>query len=116
MATAAISGKDGSVNIGGAITEVKKWDCKLTGEALNATSMDGSGWDEFILGLKGGTGTFETIKGDVAIGAHAAATFAVTAGPSISGAIIITSKGYAVDVAGVVTYSYDFTFNGVISS
>lgn len=116
MATAAISGKNGSVNIGGAVSEARNWEIELTSEALDATTYDSSGWMEFIAGLSGGTGSFESINARIAVGSHAAATFAVTSGPSIAGAIIITSYTPGAPVDGVVIYTYNFTFTGTITS
>lgn len=116
MATAALSGKDGSVDIGGAVSEARNWEIELTSEAQDATTYDSSGWREFIAGLKGGSGTFESLNARLAVGAHATGTFAISGGPSIEGALHIDSYKPGVPVDGVVMYTYAFTFSGKITS
>lgn len=115
MATQALSGKDGTVVIGSAVSEALDWEIDLTCEALLATSYDSSGWDEFVSGIKGGSGTFKSLNARIAVGA-ANATFAIASGPSIAGAIIITNYKPGVPVAGLVGYEYTFNFNGQIVS
>ena len=116
MVTGAIAGYNGSVNIGGAIAEVFNLDWDELTEALEATSFDSAGNSkEFIPGLIGGNGSFESFVADIATGAHAASTFSIAGGRSASGAIVITRKGTGVPVAGLQTVAYDFTFNGEIS-
>lgn len=112
----ALSGKLGSVDIGGAVSEARNWEIELTSEALDATTYGSSGWLEFIAGLSGGSGTFESLNARITVGLKAAATFAIPSGPSIAGSIIITGYTPSAPVDGVVTYTYAFTFTGVITS
>lgn len=116
MATAAIPGYNGSVNIGGAILEARNINITLESDSPDATSYDGSGWKEFIAGLKGGNGTFEAIvTPTIAVGYHAASTFAVAGGESYAGALIMQTVVPAAPVDGVANYSYTFVFTGVIT-
>lgn len=116
MATSAIAGYNGSVDIGGAVAEVFNLDWDELAEALDATSFDStSNFREFVPGLLGGNGSFESFTADIATGAHAAATFSIAGGRSASGKIVITRKGTGSPVDGLQTIAYDFTFNGVIS-
>ena len=119
MATAAVSGKDGSVAGQTGASEIKEWNADLTFAALDATSMASAGFMEFIGGLKGGTGSFTAIGTKPIVEEVATLTLKTDGGgtPSstIAGKAIITSVGNSSVVDGVVTYSADFTFTGTIT-
>lgn len=67
MATAAIAGRIGSLDYGAStsalaeIAEVRNWRVNVTHRAIDATSNDSSGYDEFIQGQRTATITFEAI-------------------------------------------------------
>ena len=112
MSTAAIAGLNGSVDIGGAVAEARNVAITLDSDAPDATSYDSAGWKEFIEGLKGGNGSFETlVTPTLAVGVHAAATFAVSGGESYAGKIIIQNVSPSAPVDGVAAYSYTFLFS-----
>lgn len=116
MATAAIAGLNGSVNIGGAVAEARNVSLSLDSDSPDATTYDSAGWKEFIAALKGGSGSFETlVTPTLAVGVHAAATFAVAGGESYAGKIIIQTVTPAAPVDGVAAYGYTFVFSGVIN-
>jgi len=113
MATSAVSGKAGVVNIGGALSEVTSWQMDRETEQLDATSMDSSGNRDFVDGLLTWRGSFTTLVFANKTGSQAAATFQVgtAAGastPTFSGAIGIENEPVEVPVDGVVQYQYSF--------
>jgi predicted secreted protein len=118
MATAAVSGKTGSVagQTGG--TEIVEWNATLTFDAIDATSMASAGWREFIGGLKGGTGTFVCIGTNPVVEEVATLTLKdEDSSPSytLSGKAIINEVSPAVPVDDRVSYNVSFTFTGVIT-
>ena len=116
MVTAAIPGLNGSVDIGGAISEARNIGLSIDCDSYDATSYDSGGWKESIAGLKGGSGTFEMlVTPTLAVGVHAAATFAVAGGESFAGRIIIQTITPAAPVDDVANYGYTFIFSGAIT-
>ncbi len=116
MATAAIPGFNGSISIGGAVSEGRNINITLECDTYDASSYDSGGNKEAVAGLKGGNGTFEAlVTPTIARGFHAAAAFAVAGGESYSGAIIIQSVVPAAPVDGIANYSYTFMFTGAIN-
>jgi hypothetical protein len=122
--TTALSGKKGSVTgaaIAGA-TEIKEWHLTMTQDVLDATSFASNGVRQFVPGLISATGSL------VSVGAYfqnttkdAAATINLLTATSggdahtFSGAVIFSSSKVDVDVAGLVTFSADFTVCGGIT-
>ncbi len=116
MATLAIAGLNGSVNIGGAVAEARNISLSIDCDTYDATSYDSGGYKEAIAGLKGGSGSFEKlITPTLAVGVHAAATFAVAGGESFAGKIIIQTVTPVAPVDGIAAYGYTFIFSGVIN-
>lgn len=120
MVTTAQSGKTGSITIGTAVAEVNGFTINREVEALDATSFDSTGNMEFIDGLAQTNGTFTSLVFLNKQGTQASATFQsgaspATNNPSFAGAIVITTEAVAHEVAGVVTYSYNYTFSGAVT-
>ena len=115
--TSALSGSAGSVTFTNSASEITTWSIDLTQEVLNATSFASSGWNEFILGLKGGTGSLTAIGDIPEVGEVASASFATgtTSDPTIAGDIEIGSVTYNVPVDGIVSYDATFTLCGEIT-
>jgi hypothetical protein len=118
MATSALCGTSGTVTGPGGATEVVAWEVTRTVEAVDATSMDSDGFVERLACLKGGSGSFTTIGAPAsAVGATSiSCKTAASGGMTISGAIILTSVGYAVDVNGRAEYPHTFVFTGPITA
>ena len=117
---ARISGKAGSVDTGsGAIAGIKTWTIDYKIAALDDTGFDSSGVKMFIPGLSEWNGTFDGFKDGAPIALGSVATLTLkesqTAGQVATGACIITSWKPKVDVAGVVTYVYDFQGTGTLT-
>ena len=114
--SAAVSGKSGRVIIGTTVAEIVEWSLNRTVDAIDVTSMDSLGHKQFIAGLDGADGSFSTnvfvnktgeqLDVTLGVGASAAANT-----PDITGAVVITSEGFAVPVDDKVAYTYDFVFN-----
>lgn len=120
MATTALAGKSGSVSGAGAnsATEITGWSVNVQSDALEATSTASAGYREFINGLIGATGTFTCIgvKPTVStVNTNSISLLTASGGTTISGLCIITSVDYASEVAGVVTFTANFTFTGPIT-
>lgn len=116
-ATTAISGHDGSITGPNGMTEVVSWNCDVTCEDLDATSMASSGWKEFIEGLKGASGSASvqgTLAPSTGISAGTLKTKS-TGGTTLSGSIKIGRVGIGVPVDGKVTYDVDFQFTGSVA-
>lgn len=114
MANVSISGKAGSVTGGNSASNIKEWSCSLSAEALDSTNFDSAGWREFTIGLKGGEGSFTALGVPPTTGA-AASLALLTSTSTLTGAAIIDVVDYSVDVAGLVEYTANFKFNGVVT-
>jgi hypothetical protein len=111
MATTAVCGSTGSVDLGGEITS---WTLNLNQDVLEATSMASVGNKEFIGCLRDADFTFSTLVACGAVGASAAVTFTNDKGSWTFDAII-TDITTEVDVNGVVTFNYTGVSTGVVS-
>lgn len=115
MATSALCGKTGSISGSGG-TEIKKWTVTVKTEPLDATSMASQGWHEFIEGLSGATGSFDCIGTKPTRGIAASLSLVTASGGiTIAGRALISDVQVASDVAGVVTYTANFTFTGAVT-
>lgn len=116
MPTGAIAGYGGSISGTNAGTEIKKWSATVKVTLLDATSMASSGWEEFILGLSGCSGTFDCIGTAPKKGTSATSlTLTAASGRTISGSAIISDVAYNVPVEGVVGYTATFKFTGSVT-
>lgn len=121
MATSAVVGKAGVVNIGAALAEVTTWSMDRNTEAVDATSMSSGGNREFLPGLFNWAGVFTTLLFANKTGGPNAATFQVGAtadvsNPKFTGQIIITNEPVEVAVDGVVQYAYTFQGTGSVTA
>ena len=118
MATSAISGKSGTLSGATGASEVREWTVTVTGEPLDATSFDSAGWREFVLGLKGATGSFVCIGAKPVVEDGVTLTLETDGGATpkatIEASAIINSVEYATPVDGLVAYSVDFTMSGEV--
>lgn len=121
MASVAISGKSGSISgLTGGGTEIKSWTLNIKVAALDATSMSSNGWEEFIVGLKGASGTFTCIgvKPDPMDQVAPAALSLITkdtGGTTYAGNAILTNVEVGTPVDNVITYVVSFQFSGEVS-
>ena len=116
----AVSGQSGSVNVGGTVVEVVKWDITPTTDHLNATSMSSGGWKEGKLGLKGWSGNFETrvwtnFFGSSGVGSFYVGTAASSTTPVFSGTVLFQNNAVAVPHDNLTTYNYTFTGSGSLT-
>jgi hypothetical protein len=111
MATTAICGTGGSVDLGGEITS---WSAQLESTAIEATSMASAGWREYLACLTSASGTFESLTSVGGVGAQTGVTFATGGSASITADIIITDVTQSVDVNGLVTHKYSWVSTGEI--
>ena len=106
-------GFDGSTSVGGLITE---WKMDLIQDLLDSTNMltgTNQGWKQYIGGLRSATGSFTTLLPVGGVGALTGVTFINDDG-TYTGNIIISKVGSPINVAGIVSYSYDFESSGVM--
>ena len=112
MATAAISGKTGTVD-GATTGEITQWNVNVSQELLDATSFGSAGWREFILGLQGATGTLESLQ---EFTGGATLTLDNSAGgSSITGNVLFGDDIHTNETAGIRSYSHTFTFTGEVT-
>lgn len=117
----SIAGFGGSVTGLTGVTEVKNWKIDLKIAKLDATCMAGTtgtgsvGWEEYIAGLQGASGSF-TSGGTVAPsrGSDASASFS-TGSIVVSGSIFVERATANVPVDGVVSYDCEFAFSGSVT-
>ena len=117
MATTALSGKAGSIS-GITGTEITSWEVAVTIEAVEATSMASGGWNEFVEGLSGATGSFECVGTKPVQGAKASVDFLLkdsSGAIGISGDIIVSEVNTSTPHDGVVTYRANFSFTGEVT-
>ena len=115
---AELSGKNGSVDTGSVVTDIKSWTCDYTGEALETTDFGDSGHRTYIAGLDGWAGSFEGNFAQEAmegLGAVAALKLYVDASHYITGAAVMTGVHLGTAVDGIVTVSYDFQGSGELT-
>lgn len=119
MTTAALAGKGGSVTGVGTITEIKRWTCAIRTAMLDATSMASSGWEEFIAGLQGATGSLTAVGDEPppTDGASVSLSLKSDSGDkiTIAGTAYLSNVNFEVDHAGIVTYTADFQFSGTVT-
>ncbi len=109
-----ITGKLGSINIGGAVAAVVDWQIDNNTEPVETTNMDDLGKQSFIDGIEGWSGSFTTLTLLNKRGSQAAATFNTGATPSASepqysGAILISNEPTTTTVAGRQEHAYTFS-------
>jgi hypothetical protein len=115
MATTALSGHTGSITGSGG-TEIKKWAVTVKTTPLEATSMASAGWQEFIEGLQGATGSFDCIGTKPTRGVAASLSLlTASGGATIAGKALIHDVQANSDVAGVVGWTAQFTFTGAVT-
>jgi hypothetical protein len=118
---AVISGKNGTVSVGGAITDATGWSLSLTSNNPAYASSDTDGYKKRVGGIKDTTGSYSAKYngGVVSVGSeHTAASFTLDGSTSWSLDIIIDAVNLEVDMddGDVVGYSVDFSGNGAITS
>lgn len=112
---ASVSGKDGSLD--GSGVGIKSWSGTYTPEQLDATTMGSGGYREYLTGLIGMTGSLTTIEKLTVTSDGAAGTLlSSTGGDSFAGSIKLSSFAIEVPVDGIITYTYNFNFNGSITT
>lgn len=115
-APTSIAGFDGSIAGPTGVVEVKNWKCDLRTAKLDATSMGSNGYEEFIAGLQGGSGSF-TSGGTVAPSRGLSAATLMTkstGGMTLTGSIFIERATVNVPVDGMVSYDCEFSWTGSI--
>ncbi len=117
MATTAIAGYGGSIEGPSGMSEVISWNADVVTESLDATSMAGGGWKEFIEGLKGVT-VSANVQGSVAPATGMSACTLKTkasGGSSFTGSVHLHRVGIGVPVDGKVTYDVEMNFTGSVA-
>lgn len=98
------------------IAGINAWTISDEGEAAETTDFGSNGNKEFIPGMSTWSGTFSGFKDGAPLDINAEVVMAFQEGSGVGesyvGNVIITNQSPAVDVAGVITYSYTFTGTG----
>ena len=117
---AVVSGKDGTVSVGGAIADCTGWNLTMTSNNPAYASSSTSGYKNRVAGVKDASGSYSAKhNGSVpTVGtATASASFTLDGTSSFSLNIIIDSVNIEVDMddGDVVGYSVDFSGNGLVT-
>jgi hypothetical protein len=113
MSTAALCGMAGVLTGITGLVEVTKCDIDRTGEALDSTSYATLGWKEKKLGLRGCTGTCETL--DVPfpkVGPYSLSVATKSGACTVAGNVWVNKVSPDIDVAGIRKAQISFTFTG----
>ena len=119
---ARVQGKAGQVTVAAAeVTGIKAWSVDKAVDAVETTAFDSVGVHAFLPGCSKWSGTFEGPKNaaPLTIGTEIALILKEDTGAAtkqFSGQAIITGLHGKTDIAGVVTYSYDFQGTGALQS
>ena len=109
----AISGKTGVVTVGGSTLCAHEWTLNLEKDLLESTDFCSDGWKEFILGLKGATGSIATYDRASGVTDPVEVTLA-NDDVTFSGSAFLT-ESVTTPVAEKVEYTYDVTFTGEVT-
>ncbi len=113
---AALHGKGGTANIGGALTGIKNWAITPTTETHDSTSMSSGGKRQRTVGIDDWTGSFETVDfpGLTLTGTQALATF-TTPSNSYVGTVIVTEDPVTVPHDDLITWAVSFEGHGALT-
>jgi len=116
---AVISGKNGTVNVGGAITDATGWSLSLTSNNPAYGSSDTAVYKKRVPGIKDTTGSYSAKYngGVVSVGSeHASAAFTLDGTTTWTLDVIVDAVNLEVDMddGDVVGYSVDFSGNSAI--
>lgn len=117
---AVISGKDGTVSVGGAVNDATSWSISLTSNNPSWASPATSGYKQRVAGIKDTTGSYSAkANGTLPVpGTHAAAVFTLDGTTTYSLNVFIDSVNVEVDMddGDVVGYSVDWSGNGTVTA
>lgn len=121
-----VSGKRGSITIGGNTYHVVDWTANIEIDQIDVTNTNSGGYREYISGLVGGTFSFTAVHNTtntlvsqfagLEVGAKGSGTFTIAGGGSISGTIVFESIEYSSSVDGRVESNGSGRFTGTITS
>jgi hypothetical protein len=114
MSTSAICGSNAILTGITGATEMVSWSIDLTVDAVNATSMASAGWSESIACLLGATGTVKALH-NFDVGPYTLSAVTGTGAFTVAGSILVSKVTCETDVAGIVSYTGDFTATGTIT-
>ena len=116
---AVVSGKNGTVSVGGAVSDATSWSLSMTSNNPSWASPATSGYKNRVAGIKDTTGSYSAkVNGTIPTPGTATASCAFTTDGSATYTlnIIIDSVNLEVDMddGDVVGYSVDFSGNGAV--
>lgn len=117
---AVISGKNGTVNAGGAISDATSWSLSMTSNNPSWASSNTSGYKKRVAGIMDTSGSYSakwSASIPVAGSLVSSAAFTIDGTNTWTLDIIIDSVNLEVDMddGDVVGYSVDFSGNGVVA-
>jgi len=119
--TVHLSGKDGILDTGTAVSGIKSWSLDYTVDTLETTDFADVGIKNYIVGCSGWSGSFEGYKYGAPQGlAGASITLSLkestVATEKWVGSAYITGIHASTAHDGIVSYSYDFQGTGALST
>lgn len=125
---AFLAGKGGRISAGGTNMRVTRWSGNVRGAALDVSSTEGNGFEEFIRGLVGGSVEGELVydlsttpfaRFIINTGGSTVATVlypdAVTTASNLTGTILVENFNIVNEVRGLVTARFSGQFTGTIT-
>lgn len=123
--TGRLSGRSGSITLGGTVWHVTNWEAEVMAEALETTDSSSGSYREYIQGLVSGTvsADFNLITSQTphsVAGWRRGATSSVTltmgdSAKTITGSLIVERIRYRNDTRGLVAGSVSGRFTGSIT-
>jgi len=122
--SSAVTGKEGRVKFPTTteVTEIRNWQIDRPMDTPETSSMSSNSNREYKSGMKGWTGSFETIKFVDLAGSEAVGTFSVGSAaaatastPRFSGTVLITNAPIEVPYDDTVSYKHTFQGSGPLT-
>jgi len=114
---AHLSGKDGSVDTGSAVSGIKSWTLDYTTDALETTDFADAGVKSYIVGGSGWSGSFEGYKEGAPQTEGSSVSLQLNEYSTTtywSGTALITGTHVTTSHDGVVSVSYNFQGTGAL--
>ena len=118
---AVISGKDGTVSVGGAVSDATSWSLSLTSNNPSWASPSTSGYKNRVSGIKDTTGSYSAkANGTIPVpgASHASCAFTLDGSTTWTLNVVIDAVNLEVDMddGDVVGYSVDFSGNSAVTT
>jgi len=113
----AVTGKSGKVTIGSEVVAIRNWTIDRNMDVPETSSMSSNGHREFKAGMKGWSGSFETVTyvdlhGTESLGTFYVGSAATASTPTFTGTVLVTNAPINVPYDDAVAYAHTFQGSG----